>query len=143
VEVEDGRNPEREEEEKEAGEEEEEREEEDEYNFGVVLVDPPRVGLDRHTRKLVSQYEHILYISCGPHSLLRDLEGEGEEEQQRSADKTFRSLAGFGLAETHDVVDMCVLDHFPGTMHIEAAVHLRRRRWMSKPEEQMETPARK
>lgn len=109
-------------------EEEGRREEDDEFNFGVVLVDPPRVGLDRHTRKLISQYEHILYISCGPHSMLRDLQGEDEEKQERSTDKTYRSLAGFGLVETHDVVDMCVLDHFPGTMHIEAAVHLRRRR---------------
>jgi len=114
-------------EEQEVGEEEE-GEDEDMYDFRVVLVDPPRAGLDRHTRKLVSQYEHVLYISCGPSSLLRDLRGENEEEQQQSSDKTFRSLAGFGLAQTHEVVDMCVLDHFPGTMHIEAAVHLRQRR---------------
>lgn len=101
--------------------------EEDVYDFGVVLVDPPRAGLDRHTRKLVSQYDDIWYISCGPLSLLRDLRGESEEEVRQGSDKTFRSLSGFGLAETHEVIAMCVLDHFPGTMHIEAAVHLRRR----------------
>ena len=34
--------------------------------FHVVLVDPPRAGLDDVTLKLVSHYDHILYISCSP-----------------------------------------------------------------------------
>ncbi|EKU21519.1 trna (uracil-5-)-methyltransferase, partial [Nannochloropsis gaditana CCMP526] len=100
---------------------------EDDPSFRVVLVDPPRAGLDRHTRKMVSNYEDILYISCAPLSLLRDLRGESEEERRQSADRKFLSLAGFGLVHTHKVVDMCVLDHFPGTRHIEVAVHLQRR----------------
>lgn len=100
---------------------------EDDPSFRVVLVDPPRAGLDRHTRKMVSNYEDILYISCAPLSLLRDLRGESEEERRQSADRKFLSLAGFGLVHTHRVVDMCVLDHFPGTRHIEVAVHLQRR----------------
>lgn len=48
------------------------------YNFKVVLVDPPRAGLDKHTRRMVSSFPHVLYISCDPRSLLRDLrEGLG------------------------------------------------------------------
>jgi tRNA (uracil-5-)-methyltransferase len=37
--------------------------------FQVVLVDPPRSGLDDVTLQLVSRYKHILYISCCPGNL--------------------------------------------------------------------------
>ena len=43
------------------------------YNFKVVLVDPPRKGLDSQTCRLITNYEHIIYISCNPESLQRDL----------------------------------------------------------------------
>ena len=41
--------------------------------FHAVLVDPPRSGLDELTLQCVSLYDHILYISCNPVPLLRDL----------------------------------------------------------------------
>ena len=41
--------------------------------FHAVLVDPPRSGLDELTLQCVSSYDHILYISCNPVPLLRDL----------------------------------------------------------------------
>lgn len=44
-----------------------------EFRFGAVLVDPPRCGLDKLTLSLVAGYAHILYISCSPESLMRDL----------------------------------------------------------------------
>lgn len=44
------------------------------YEFSAVLVDPPRSGLDPTTCRLVAQYAYILYISCQPDSLIRDLE---------------------------------------------------------------------
>ena len=43
------------------------------FKFGAVLVDPPRCGLDKQTLSLVAGYAHILYISCSPESLMRDL----------------------------------------------------------------------
>lgn len=43
------------------------------FHFRVVLVDPPRCGLDKLTLSLVANYEHIIYISCCPDSLFRDL----------------------------------------------------------------------
>lgn len=43
------------------------------FEFCTVLVDPPRCGLDALTLSLVANYEHILYISCCPDSLMRDL----------------------------------------------------------------------
>lgn len=45
-----------------------------EYKFGGVLVDPPRAGLDSITRNLIVNYHDIIYISCNPQALARDLE---------------------------------------------------------------------
>jgi tRNA/tmRNA/rRNA uracil-C5-methylase (TrmA/RlmC/RlmD family) len=43
------------------------------FSFGAVLVDPPRCGLDKLTLSLIANYAHIMYISCCPDSLMRDL----------------------------------------------------------------------
>jgi tRNA/tmRNA/rRNA uracil-C5-methylase (TrmA/RlmC/RlmD family) len=43
------------------------------FAFGAVLVDPPRCGLDKLTLSLIVNYAHIMYISCCPDSLMRDL----------------------------------------------------------------------
>lgn len=100
------------------------------FDFGCVLVDPPRAGLDRYTRTMVSRYEHILYVSCGPQkSLLRDLAGEDPVTTATSSPEGRKhlALASFGLGSTHEIAALAVLDHFPYTQHIEAAVHLRRK----------------
>ncbi len=44
------------------------------FQFGAVLVDPPRAGLDSVTLKAISNYNNILYISCNPLKLLENLE---------------------------------------------------------------------
>eukprot|EP00040_Diaphanoeca_grandis_P026412 m.147871 g.147871 ORF g.147871 m.147871 type:complete len:519 (-) comp30566_c0_seq1:23-1579(-) len=83
----------------------------DDYNFKVVLVDPPRAGLDDATRNHLRRYKHILYISCGPEALRRDLQG---------------------LSQTHTVARAALFDHFPRTPHLETAVHLSARdTWVS------------
>jgi tRNA (uracil-5-)-methyltransferase len=76
-------------------------------DFDVVLVDPPRAGLDADTLTLVSRVNHVLYVSCGPENLLANMKN--------------------GLAATHEVDDFIVLDHFPYTRHIEVAVSMRQR----------------
>ena len=77
------------------------------FDFGCVLVDPPRAGLDARTRALVSRYDHILYVSCSPYiSLRRDVD----------------DLAKSGLK----LRQLCLLDHFPYTHHAECAVYLSR-----------------
>ncbi len=43
------------------------------YRFSTVLVDPQRGGLDEVTRELLCQMPRIIYISCNPKSLVRDL----------------------------------------------------------------------
>lgn len=75
-------------------------------NFDVVLVDPPRAGLDITTLACIQHYQHILYISCCPDSLDRDM-------------KT--------LISTHRVQRFAIMDQFAGTVHLECGVHLKRR----------------
>jgi len=76
------------------------------YDFSCVLVDPPRAGLDKATVTLISGIEHILYISCNPETLARDL---------------------VTLTQTHSVQDAALFDQFPHTSHVESGVFLKRR----------------
>jgi len=74
-------------------------------DFDVVLVDPPRAGLDDDTLELVSEFKHILYVSCGPDNLLKNMER--------------------GMCK-HACKRFAILDHFAYTKHIEVAVYMRR-----------------
>ena len=44
------------------------------YHFQAVVVDPPRCGLDGKTRQMLRGYASVIYISCNPLALLRDLD---------------------------------------------------------------------
>lgn len=76
------------------------------FNIGTVFVDPPRAGLDNDTCKMISQFNNIVYISCNPVTLARDVEK---------------------LKETHDVLRVAAFDQFPYTHHLEGGVYLKRR----------------
>lgn len=76
------------------------------YNFSSIFVDPPRAGLDDLTRNLVSNYEEIIYISCNPETLHRDLEV---------------------LSQTHEIKKFALFDQFSYTEHIESGVLLKKR----------------
>ena len=78
----------------------------DSYDFSCVLVDPPRAGLDSGTIELISDIDHIIYISCNPDTLARDLAV---------------------LSQTHDVLDAAIFDQFPHTEHIESGVFLKKK----------------
>jgi tRNA (uracil-5-)-methyltransferase len=78
----------------------------DAYHFSTVLVDPPRAGLDMATIELISNIENIIYISCNPQTLSRDLEI---------------------LTETHAIDASAIFDQFPHTPHIESGVFLRKK----------------
>ena len=73
------------------------------YDIKAIFVDPPRSGMDEASCKFASRYQHILYISCNPETLVRDL--------------------GI-LSATHKVVDMAIFDQFPYTHHVEMGVKL-------------------
>jgi len=75
----------------------------DRYKINTIFVDPPRAGMDEASCRFSSRYDNILYISCNPETLLRDM-----------------TL----LSETHEVVDMALFDQFPYTHHVEMGVKL-------------------
>ena len=76
------------------------------YDFSTVLVDPPRAGLDEASIGLISKIENIIYISCNPETLARDL-------------KT--------LTQTHEVMEAAMYDQFPHTAHVESGVFLKKK----------------
>ena len=76
------------------------------YDFSTVLVDPPRAGLDAGTTALISNIDNIIYISCNPETLARDLET---------------------LGKTHRVMEAAMYDQFPHTAHVESGVFLQKK----------------
>ncbi len=75
------------------------------FNFKAVFVDPPRAGLDEKTTKFIKEFENIIYISCNPNTLKRDLLNLKEFKIKRFA----------------------IFDQFPYTNHIESGVFLSKR----------------
>ncbi len=71
------------------------------YKADVVLVDPPRKGCDEKLLKTIAsmQPERLVYISCSPATLARDL----------------KYLTAHGFT----VVKVQPLDRFPHTAHVE------------------------
>ncbi|OHU86881.1 MULTISPECIES: tRNA (uridine(54)-C5)-methyltransferase TrmA [Pseudoalteromonas] len=78
----------------------------EDYNCQTILVDPPRAGMDELTCRLVANYDNIIYISCNPDTLERDLEL---------------------LCETHSISRIAIFDQFPYTHHVESGVFLKRK----------------
>jgi len=76
------------------------------YNINSIFVDPPRSGMDEFSSKFSTQYDTIVYISCNPETLYRDLAI---------------------LSESHEVADMALFDQFPYTHHVEIGVKLVRK----------------
>ena len=77
----------------------------DDYDFGTVFVDPPRAGMDERSCLFISRFDNIIYISCNPETLRRDIER---------------------LASTHKVEQMALFDQFPYTHHAEMGAKLTR-----------------
>jgi 23S rRNA (uracil1939-C5)-methyltransferase len=71
----------------------------------VIVVDPPRKGLDHTALDVIrnANCERLIYVSCNPATLARDLDLLSDRYQ----------------IETIQPVDM-----FPRTMHVETAVIL-------------------
>jgi tRNA (uracil-5-)-methyltransferase len=75
------------------------------YKINTIFVDPPRSGMDLASCRFSARQDNIIYISCNPETLVRDLEI---------------------LCETHRVIDMTLFDQFPYTNHVEMGVKLKR-----------------
>ena len=71
----------------------------------VIFVDPPRKGLDKHTIENILNIkpEKIVYISCNPASLVRDLKL---------------------LEESYEIKKIQPVDMFPFTSHVECVTVL-------------------
>jgi 23S rRNA (uracil1939-C5)-methyltransferase len=74
----------------------------------VIVVDPPRTGLDAETTELLGRIgaPEMVYVSCDPATLARDL----------------RALVGAGYA----IERVTLADLFPQTFHLETVVKLQR-----------------
>ncbi|CAB9522880.1 tmRNA (uracil-C(5))-methyltransferase [Seminavis robusta] len=80
-----------------------------ECEYSILLVDPPRQGLDKKVVDLAihdKSLNDMLIISCGHEALVRDLKL---------------------LGKCFDVINCRQLDLFPRTDSVETLVHLRRR----------------
>ena len=93
----------------------------------VLLVDPPRAGLDAPTLALAARFRHVLYISCDPNSLRANLDGATIEQhapQQGKGGEHSVAPGSLPLLATHAVVRMAAFDMFPATGHVEMGVYL-------------------
>ena len=74
--------------------------------INVIFVDPPRSGLDRKLISIIKKInpEKIVYISCNPVTLARDLSY---------------------LTDLYEVKDVTPVDMFPNTSHVECVCVLK------------------
>ncbi len=77
-------------------------------NFDLIILDPPRPGLTGEVVKKILEMpsDTIVYISCNPSTLARDLKK---------------------LKNTYDIESVQMIDFFPNTFHIEVAALLKRK----------------
>ncbi len=75
-----------------------------------IVLDPPRDGIHPKAIEKIINYgvENMIYISCKPTSLARDLE--------------------IFLARGYDVKKICCVDMFPNTVHVETIAVLTRKK---------------
>ena len=74
-----------------------------------IVLDPPREGIHPKALEKIIRYgvDRMIYISCKPTSLQRDLE--------------------ILQAQGYQVERICCVDMFPGTVHVETVVLLQRK----------------
>jgi 23S rRNA (uracil1939-C5)-methyltransferase len=85
-----------------------------------VVLDPPRAGLGGETSKSVADLgaQEIVYLSCDPSTLARDLSVLTNSE---------RKPKGIPSPSTrYEITEMHLFDLFPQTFHIETLVRLQR-----------------
>lgn len=78
------------------------------FDFDTVIIDPPRTGLDEKTKNVLKEMnpEKIIYVSCNPQTLIRDL-------------KEMDELYCISIVKGYDM--------FPFTKHIECLCEMNRR----------------
>jgi tRNA (uracil-5-)-methyltransferase len=76
-----------------------------EYRLDTLFVDPPRAGLYQHTVSMAADFPAIIYVSCNPLTLAKNLDT---------------------LCRTHRIAHFALFDQFPYTDHMECGVFLLR-----------------
>ncbi len=76
----------------------------DNISGDVVIVDPPRAGLDKKTIEVLNnkKIDKIIYVSCDPMTLVRDIK----------------------LLDSYEFKEITLVDMFPQTYHVESVVLL-------------------
>ncbi len=76
------------------------------HGYELLILDPPRAGLKNLNEwTQLTSCEHVIYVSCYPATLLRDLKA---------------------LPEEFKIEQIALFDMFPGTQHYESLVYLKR-----------------
>ena len=77
-----------------------------EIDGDILIVDPPRVGLDKHTIDVINEkkIKKMIYVSCDPMTLVRDIK----------------------LLNNYKLSNISVVDMFPQTHHCESISVLER-----------------
>ena len=75
--------------------------------FSAIIVDPPRIGLTNKSKEIIlsSGVKNIIYVSCNPESLKKDL-------------SFFEGV--------YDILKVTPVDMFPHTRHLEAVAVLKK-----------------
>ncbi len=78
-------------------------------NFDTVIIDPPRKGIDNKSLQflLTKKPNKIIYISCNPLTLVRDLQS---------------------LKESYHITKLQIYDLFSNTYHVETVVLMSRKK---------------
>ena len=86
----------------------------------LVILDPPRAGLGADTAARLAKLgaPEIVYLSCDPSTLARDLAVLTHSERRPST--------AIAPTERYEIAEVHLFDLFPQTFHIEALVRLRR-----------------
>ena len=76
-------------------------------DIDLIIVDPPREGLDKTTKDNLKRInpKTIIYVSCEPSTLMRDLND---------------------LKNQYNIKEISICDMFPNTYHVESIVLLQR-----------------
>ena len=76
--------------------------------YDTIIVDPPRSGLSKKTRKILLEISpnYIIYVSCNPITLVRDIKE---------------------LSSKYELKDITLFDLFPNTYHVECVCLLKLR----------------
>lgn len=77
------------------------------FNPDIIIVDPPRNGLNKETIDNVLKYnsKEIIYVSCDPMTLVRDLKI---------------------LNKYYEIKEITPFDMFPNTYHVETLTYLKK-----------------